>query len=1002
MRNGKNNGGASAAASYIFWLLFLLSGVSALIYEILWVRFFALCIGSTIYSASAVTAAYMGGLAIGAYMPGRYADAVRSPLKYYAFFEALIGVYALLFMAFSGHIDAAGLALSGIAAKFAFVVFVLLVPTILMGATLPFISAAYVRMFAPANKEFAVSLLYGVNALGGVLGIFLAGFYLIYLYGNTATTIIAAAGNFLVAAMALYISRGAEKPSTAVESEPERKSVPKPGVSLHESAADLSARRLVYISLAAFFVTGFCALALEIVLARLLVLIIGTSTYAFSLILMAYICGIPAGSILVPLIIRKPPRVAAFGVVMMLLAVASILTIPLLSAAPFVFLKIFSAYHADFSTFMTVEYLLCLLILMLPATLSGYAFTCALGSVRASEATIGRDVASLYFYNTIGSVLGTIAAPFLFIKNLGLQNSIITISMLYLAAGFALTMVSECGRRIKFIRAGVLVSCYIALLAFAGGLDMDIISSGVHYHPEKFSGKTTKEVIDYIKKDKRVYLAEGIDSTVGIYSKHEVTFLKINGKTDASTGWYDMNTQVLLAHLPMMLARHNRRVAVIGLGAGVTAGAVLKYKPELLECVEINPNVIEGARFFNKISGLDFNAPNFKIVEEDALSHIKTSKTEYDVIISEPSNPWIAGIASLFTYEHFSACRDKLSKDGLMCQWVQLYSMSKEDFIRILVTYQKVFPNATLWYSSWGDALIIATKSDYDFDFNIIKKRFEDEDVKKQLNLIEIFSTEALLAHQILDSETLRSLPAKYPEIKINTNEHQILEFSAPINYYNQNAEQISDTLMAMQKSDKLYLSKYYELNEANENSYESLARAYYKLKMHERASQYFKKATEKNPALWYIHLMKAEKLFNERMLYEAVNEVQVALFLAPEKHECYFALLKIALELQDFYSITRVFKEGEKYFTGHDRYQYYLAMGVGHEGLDEHAAAIGNYKKAIEVYPDCFSAHKNLGLLYYKLNDNKAAIEYLNGAYKIKADDNEVLETLSKLHGGK
>ena len=1000
MRNSKNNGGGfKSSASYIFWLLFLLSGVSALIYQILWVRFFALCIGSTIYSASAVTAAYMGGLAIGAYMPGRLADKVISPLKYYAFFEIFIGAYALLFMFFSPHIDAAGVALGGISAKFAFVISVLIVPTILMGATLPFVSTAYVRIFKPANKEFAVSLLYGINALGGVLGIFLAGFFLIYFYGNTMTTIIAAAGNFIVAALAFLIAGLAVKPAAVKGAETDLDERAARTIAEANEGAWLSP---LAVTMAAFFMVGFCALALEIVLTRLLVLIIGTSTYAFSLIIMAFIGGIPAGSILVPLIIRKPPRLAAFGVVLMLMAISSILTIPLLSAAPFIFLKIFGAFHADFSTFMAVEYLLCLLILMLPATLSGYAFTCALGTVKSREGTIGRDVARLYFYNTAGAVLGTIAAPFIFIKNLGLQNSIITISFLYLISGLALIAASVSGRRIKFIRSFVLTSCYLAIFFFSGGLDMDIISAGVHYHPDKFAGKSVKEIINHIKKEKRVFLAEGIDSTVGIYSKHEVVYLKINGKTDASTGWYDMNTQVLLAHLPMMLARDNRKVVVIGLGAGVTAGAALKYNPDLLECVEINPNVIEGARFFNKISGLDFNAPNFKIIEEDALTHLKTTKIEYDVIISEPSNPWIAGIASLFTYEHFSKCREKLSKDGLMCQWLQLYSMSREDFIRILVTYQKVFPNATLWYSSWGDALIIGTKSDYDFDFNLIKKRFENDEIKKQLYLIEIFSTEALLAHQILDSETLLGLAAKYPGIKINTNAHQILEFSAPINYYNQNSEQITNTLLAMQEPAKLYLNKYYDLNQPDENSYESLARAYYKLKMLDHAHENFKKATDKNPSLWYIHLMKAEKLFNEKLLYEALNEVQVALFLAPEKHQSYYALLKIAIELQDFYSIIRVFNEGDKYFSGPDRYQYYLAVGVGYEGLDEYAKASASYKKAIEIFPDCFSAHKNLGLMYYKLNSNAEAVKYLNSAYKIKSNDEEVLEALSKLHGGK
>ncbi len=956
----------------------------------------------------------MCGLAIGAYMPGRYADRVSSPLKYYAVFEMAIGFYALLFLVFSKNIDAAGTAISGIGFKFLFVIVALIIPTILMGATLPYIACAYVRIFKPVNKEFSVSVLYGINAFGGVIGVFLAGFLLIYLYGNTVTILIAAAGNFIVAAFALSISRYAVKNSVSHspvsacgELLREEKGVHRPDMKKladagYEPKDCRPVRFYAYITFAAFFMTGFCALALEIVLARLLVLIIGTSTYAFSLILMAFICGIPAGSILVPLIIRRPPRMAAFGVVLALLAFAALLTIPLLSAAPFIFLNIFSSYGANFLTFMTVEYLLCLMILMFPATLSGYAFTCALGTIKAQMNTIGRDVAGLYFFNTIGSLAGAIAAPFLFIKNLGLQNSIIVISLLYFFSGVVLIFSSESGRRIKIVRVVTLIICYVLIYGFSGRLDMDVIAAGVHYHPYKFAGKSVKEIIDYIKKEKLVFFAEGIDSTVGIYLKHEVVYLKINGKTDASTGWYDMNTQVLLAHLPMMLARDNRKVVVIGLGAGVTAGAVMKYDPELLECVEINSAVIEGARFFNKISGLDFNAPNFKIIEDDALTHLKTSKTEYDVIISEPSNPWIAGIASLFTYEHFMRCRERLSKNGLMCQWLQLYSMSKQDFIRILVTYQKVFPNATLWYSSWGDALIIGTRTDYDFDFNVIKKRLEKERIRKQLNLIEIFSVEALLAHQVLDSETLKNLSNKYPDIKINTDDHQILEFSAPINYYNQNSEQITNTLLAMQNTEKLYLKKYYELNRPDDNSYESLARAYYKLKMIDRASENFKKATEKNPALWYVHLMKAEKLYNEGLLYEALNEVQVALFLAPQKHQSYYALLKIAIELQDFYSIIRVFNNGRQYFTYPDRYQYHLALGVGYEGLDEYSKAIENYKMAIEHFPDCFSAHKNLGLLYLKLNDNQSAIKYLNCAYKIKSGDEEVLEALSKLNGGK
>ena len=993
----KNQDKRFSPIALVFWIVFLISGAAGLIYEILWVRFFALNIGSTIYAASAVTAAYMAGLALGAWILGRFSDRAGSPLKWYAIFELLIGAYALLFSGCSSLVQSLCSDLGSIYSKFFFVMAALIIPTLLMGATLPFISSAYVRIFKPVNNELSVSYLYGINALGGVIGIFLATFFLIYRFGNTITMLSAVACNFLVAIAAFLIARSTESIKTSVEPQATPTAVDEI-YSVRQNAYEINP----LISFTGFFTVGFCALALEIVLTRLLILVIGSSTYAFSLILMAYICAIPIGSIIIPSFMKRPPRAAAFGVVLMLLAIASLATIPCISAAPFIFLKIYSIYHTNFSSFMALQYLLCFIILLPPAALSGYAFTCALGSIKSESVNIGSKVGRLYFFNTIGAVLGSITAPFIFIKSFGLQNSIITLSLLYLVSGIAFTLATNAKKRLKLLRIVSFALIYTAILFGGGELDMEIIASGVHHQPEKYDGKTIAEIKNQIKKDKLIFLAEGIDSTVGIYSRHEVIYLKINGKTDASTGWYDMNTQLLLGHLPMMLAKKNKNVAIIGLGAGVTAGAVMKYDPESLDCLEINPNVIDSARYFTKISGLDFTAKNFKIIEEDALAYIKNTKKKYDVIISEPSNPWIAGIASLFTYDHFEKCREKLSDDGLMCQWLQIYSMSHEDFIRVLITFQKAFPNATLWYSSWGDALIIATRSDYEFDYNLIKKRFENDIIKKHLNLTEVFSPEAVLAHQILDAKTLTELAKKYPEIEINTHEHQILEFSAPINYYRQSSEQITSALLSMQKPDLLYLKKYFDLNQAGEYCLESLARVYYKLKMFDKARNCFKIASDKNPALWLIHLKKAEMYYNEKLLYEAINEVQIALFLAPEKHESYYAFLKIAIELKDFYSITSVFKNGEKFFTGHDKYQYYLALGVGYEGIDETDDAISCYKKALEIYPDCFSAHKNLGMIYFKQINFTNAKKYLNNAYKLKSDDGEILETLTKLHGGK
>ncbi|HNY12305.1 MAG TPA: fused MFS/spermidine synthase, partial [Candidatus Wallbacteria bacterium] len=752
----------------------------------------------------------------------------------------------------------------------------------------------------------------------------------------------------------------------------------------------------------AFFFTGFCALALEIVWTRLLVLIIGTSIYAFSIILMAYICGIPAGSILIPAILRRSPRMEAFGVVLMMLATASLLTIPLISVSPFIFLRIYSAYHGDFSTFLFVEYLLCLIVMLLPATLSGYAFTCALGSIRTSANTIGGDVGRLYFFNTIGSVLGSILAPFFFIKIFGLQNSIIVLSSIFLITGAALTVLTRARLPLKAIRIGACAVIFILVLLTGGTLDMDVIASGMHYHPEKIEKmKSVAELKRYIKLEKKIFLAEGVDSTVGIYNKNDVSSLKINGKVDASTGWYDMNTQLLLAHLPMILCKHPDRVSVIGLGAGVTAGAVMKYGPKQVDCIEINPNVIEAARYFKKISGLDFAAANLSIIEDDALSFMKNSRNKYNVIISEPSNPWMAGVASLFTVDHFQNCRARLEDGGIICQWLQIYSMSYDDFVRILVTFHKVFPNATLWFSSWGDALIIASKDDFDIDFNAVRSRVARDGIREQLGVIEVFSAEALLAHQILDSDTLSELSRKYAGTGVNSHERPYLEFSAPANYYRQDFEKITGALLDLQKPEKMLLYNYLKQFPPDDASYETLARAYFKLKQISRSRENFKKATDKNPALWFIHLKKAENLFAEGLLIEAINEVQIAIFLAPDKKECYAALLKVAIKMKDYYAIIRVFDAAEKYFTGPDRYEYHLAMATGYDGCGETQNAITHYRKVIELVGDNFIANKNLGLILLKSDDPKASF-YLEKAYKLDQKDIEVIDALSKIHGGK
>jgi spermidine synthase len=210
-----------------------------------------------------------------------------------------------------------------------------------------------------------------------------------------------------------------------------------------------------------------------------------------------------------------------------------------------------------------------------------------------------------------------------------------------------------------------------------------------------------------------LYYRTGPSATVSVMKRPDgVRFLTINGKTDASNSYKsDMPTQVMIGQLPMLYHPDPKRVLVIGLGSGVTAGSVLTHPAQRVDCVEISSAVADAARFFDRDNHGALNDPRLHVIRRDARNHLLTSRTDYDVIVSQPSNPWVNGEANLFSLEWYRIVRDRLGSGGLLVQWLPTYSMAERDLKTILHTMRTVFPNISLWTSgAVGDVVILASK----------------------------------------------------------------------------------------------------------------------------------------------------------------------------------------------------------------------------------------------------------------------------------------------------
>jgi spermidine synthase len=669
------------------YALFFLSGAAGLMYQVVWSRLLNEIFGVTVHAITAVLATYLGGLALGSWVLGRAVDRRADPLRFYGWLELGIGATALagtwMIRALDPiHIWAASrmapdsLALLVVRSLLASVV--ILPPTFLMGGTLAAITKAFVDRIGTLGR--ALSLLYAINTAGAVAGTLLAGFGLIRVAGVHPTLWLAVAVNGLVGAASLVLS--------ARLGEPAHRRAMAPMASAEAVEPDTGPGAAGFWLLIAVALSGFASLSLEVIWTRMLVLIVGTSTYAFVTMLAAFLVGIATGSLAVRALVDRlsNPR-RTFGWLQVGIAVSTLGTLPLMRLVMLHGPRWFGG-DPGWLGLMAGRFAVSFLVMIVPTTLIGMTFPLASRIWARSFLTLGGRVGQVYSANALGNILGALGGGFVVLPWLGMQKGIAIVATVNLAAAtWGLLPSSENRRRpAVLLRAAplsaVLWTCVLLLLL---------------WHPGPLPGTGGGEW------DPVWYYREGLVSTVKVIQKADdgrQLLMLVDGVTIGQSATGVDKKQQVLAHLPFALApeRAIRTVLSIGLGTGILVGEVAKHPGVAsVECVEISPSVIEGARLFTAHNGNVLQNPAVHVVTDDGVNFLRRSRSAYDAIISDgKSKSGHAGNALFYSEDYYRIAREHLAGDGLMIQWVPL-DVTPEDLRIIVRTFVTVFPHTYVW-----------------------------------------------------------------------------------------------------------------------------------------------------------------------------------------------------------------------------------------------------------------------------------------------------------------
>ena len=757
-----------------FYALFTASGFAGLIYESIWTHYLKLFLGHAAYAQSLVLIVFMGGMALGAALCGRASTRIRNPLVGYALVEAVIGACALAFhevfvaatdWCYAALLPQLGTDSLALAAKLALASALILPQSVLLGATFPLMSAGLVRAH-PRTPGEPVAMLYFTNSLGAAAGVLASGFVLIAWVGLPGTLRVAALINLALAAIVWLLARPARAAPIA----------PQPG------AAPRAARLL----LAAAFLTGLASFIYEISWIRMLSLVLGASTHSFELMLATFILGLALGGLAVRRDVdaaASPARLLGWvQIAMGLLALGTLQVYDLTFGLMEYLMKGLARTEAGYLMFNLTGQGIAALV-MLPATFcAGMTLpliTAALLRGGAGEPAIGQ----VYAANTLGAIAGVLLAVHVGLPLLGLEGALVVGALVDAALGFALLWHSLPARRPLALSAAACGALFVAV-PLAVELDANKMTAGVFRHGELAASRDAQIL----------YNRDGKTATVHLVRYPEATSIRTNGKSDGSINLdregqrgTDEITMVLTGALPLALKPDAKSAAVIGIGTGLTTHTLLQdLQLRSVETVEIEPAMAEAARGFLPRNSAAFVDPRGEILIDDAKTFFSTRNRRYDIIVSEPSNPWVSGVSSLFTREFYRRIRSHLNAGGVLAQWFQLYEIDASLLASVMRALGEEFPHYAVFAASDHDLLILAAEAP--LPLPVPAAVFESPGLARELWTVHVLSAGDLDARYLGNRATLEPLFASYgmpansdyyPVLDLNAAKHRFMERSA-------------------------------------------------------------------------------------------------------------------------------------------------------------------------------------------------------------------------------
>ncbi|MGE3511521.1 MAG: fused MFS/spermidine synthase [Vicinamibacterales bacterium] len=789
-------------ARWAFSIIYTGSGAAGLIYQVVWTRLLATYLGHTVAAAGTVLAAFMGGLAAGSLLAGAVASRGLAParaLRLYAAAELLIGFSAL---ALPFGLDATTPLLTwaygtqpGAAfglARLTTSLLLVFVPAAVMGATFPLAVRA---MSVHGARAADAGRLYACNTAGAAAGATLAGFVFIPAVGLLRTTLVGVALNAIAAVIALGLARHATGPESPSVADVPRRGRRRPPSTPPRPVAPAAPHLAVTIA----GISGFAALVYEVAFTRALAVVLGPTSYAFAAMLAAFITGLALGSAIAARVSRRPQRAAALIVLALTLSAAAVAGAAWFTGArlPLVIAAVVADPAARGAHVLTQAALYASAVLLPLSVTLGAVFPLCL-ALAAGDADLPAGVAGrLYGVNTVCGIVGSLGAAFLLIPLLGVRQTLILAGVTALLAA-ALALRTPAIAPVQRGALGLSMVAALGLLIALPRWDAALLSAGGY----KYAADIRDLQLDLglgLRAGRLEFYREGAAGAVSVRRIAGTVALAIDGKVDASNG-PDMVTQTLLAHLPLLLHPAPDEVCIVGLGSGVTLGAALQHPIARADVVEISRDVVAASDWFAAENHHGLADPRTHLIVGDGRSHLRYTSRQYDVVISEPSNPWMAGASALFTREFFEDVRRRLAADGLVCQWAHTYDLAETDLRLLIRTFTSVFPNATLWLVGRGDVLLIARRDGAPPDLSALARHWTRNQVDRDLADAGVFDPFSLLSLFVTGGDRLRAYAAG---TAVETDDRPRVEFSGPVGIYDgREARATQHTLQALAEVD--------------------------------------------------------------------------------------------------------------------------------------------------------------------------------------------------------